>query len=523
MKKLKFIMIIVSVLFFYSCQTVDQISTFNDLSELEQDDELQIITIDSTVYYADSFTYTDSTIKIIGTKNLRNEESNFIGELNFSDIAYIQAEGVSTWKTLGFIAATGVIVFNGVSYLDSRATLSPNLEIYYPHGGGYGSCPFIYSWNGTEFQLEGEAFGIALGKALETETHIVLPNLNSSNNKYKIKLTNERPETHFFNNICITAAEVGKDVIVYSDNKNKLQPVTKLRKIYDASDLKNTNLTKQLLNEDNLYWESDLSTANSDQNFEDQLFVNLKNISADADSISLMVSAINTDISSSVFQYLHTLLGDELANFTKAAETDKGLISILKETLNRSALKIDIWDGEKWQYNDLIYPEANFVKFNKLVRLPVVIHNGAMQIRLRCLTDVWKIDAIHFDDSPRKELTIFPVEITSFTTNSKGTLEEIKEKDDLYVKLLPGEEIELEFNSVKVSQNKKVVYTVTVGGYLYEWIIDKSLAVGEGLENLDTSTPRIELVKTLLRNMDAFLPIIYDNWKSSKQNVVLKN
>jgi len=523
MKKLKFITIIVSVLFFYSCQTVDQVTTFNDLSELEQDDELQIVTTDSVVYYTDSFSYTDSTINIIGKRSSGDEESNFIGELNFRDIAYIQVEEVSTWRTLGFIAATGIIVFNGVSYLGSSATLSPSLKVYYPRGGGYGSCPFIYSWDGKEFQLEGEAFGIAFGKALETETQIVLPNLKSMDNKYKIKLTNERPETHFFNNVKITAAEVGKDVTVYSDNKNKLQPVTKLRRINSASDLKNKHLTVQLLNEDDLYWQSDLSTANSDQNFEDQLFITLKNVNDEVDSLSLMVSAINTDISSSVFQYLHTLLGDELANFTKAAETDEEMINILKGTLNRSALKIDIWNGERWQYNDIIYPEANFVKFHKLVRLPIINFNGEMQIRLRCLTDVWKIDAIKFDDSPQRELTVLPVEITNFSTNTKGNLESIKEKDNSYIKLLPGEEMQLEFRGVKTSPDKKIVYTITVGGYLYEWIIDNSKVAGKSLESIDASTPRIELVKTLLKNMDTFLPIVYDNWKSSKQKLALKN
>ncbi len=521
MKKTKFISMIMIVILFYSCQTVDQISTFNDLSELDSDSELQIVTTDTTIYIADSYTFTDSTITIKGKKTLGGEETNFSGELNFSDIAYIQTSGTSTWKTLGFIVASGIIILNGAQYIGSSGVLTPYIKVSYPHGNG--SCPFIYSWDGNKYNLEGEAFGIALGKALETETQIVLPNLKSTDNKYRIKLTNERPETHFFNNVNITAAIVDKDVSVYSDNENNLQPVTKQKKIYKASDLKENNLTNLLLNEDNLYWESDLSTANTDQKFEDKIFINLKNTNDNADSISLIVSAINTDISSSVFQYLHTLLGNELANFTKAAETDDELIGILKETLYKSALKIDIWDGEKWRYNNLIYPEANFVKFNKLVRLPVINHDSIMRIRLRCMTDVWKIDAIHFDDSPKKELTIIPIEITNFSTNSKGSLRRIKEKDNLYVKLLPGDKMELEFNGVKPYQNKKVVYTVTVGGYLYEWIIDKSLVADEGLENIDGSTPKIEFVKVLLKNMDSFLPIIYDNWKLTKQNLALKN
>lgn len=522
MKKLVFISIIISVLFLCNCQSSKQIRAFGGLSSLKND-YLQIVMIDTTIYNVNNFTYNDTTITIVGKKNKNGLKTNFKGKLEFSKIAYIQTQEGNFFQSLGFVAATSAIVLSGASNLGSTSEIHPTLKIIYPkRPGGGGSCPFIYSWDGEQFQIEGEAFGTALGKALETETCIVLPQLQSSDNKFQIKLTNERPETHFFNNINIAAIEVDKDVTVYCDNKNKLQSVVVHKKINGASDFNNKDLSAQLLNEDDLYWESDLSTANSNQNFEDQIFVELRNI-GEVDSISLVVSAINTDISSTVFKYLHTLLGNELANFTRAAETDEELINILKETLIRSALKIDLWDGEKWQYTDLIFPEANYVKFKKLVRLPVVNHGDKLRIRLRCLTDVWKLDAIHFDDSIPRKVKTYQAEILNFNSNTLGNIDDIKEKDDLYIKLLPGQEIELEFRKVETTQNKNIFYATNVGGYLYEWVIDESLSVGEGIENLDTSTPKIKLVKGLMKNMNTFLPIIYENWKLSKRNFALKN
>ncbi len=64
------------------------------------------------------------------------------------------------------------------------------------------------------------------------------------------------------------------------------------------------------------------------------------------------------------------MLGDEFVNFTKALETDQEIIDLMKEALQRSSLKIDVWNGQEWKFIDLIYPEANRVKFRKLVRIP---------------------------------------------------------------------------------------------------------------------------------------------------------
>ena len=484
---------------------------------LEVGDNLKIVTVDTTIYDVKNFTFTDSSINIEGKRNKNDQETDFNGELEFGEIAYMQSQEAKVFQTLVFATLTSAIIISGTLNSWGDEGITPTIKF---QSGG--SCPYVYSWNGDKYILEGEAFGTALGKGLETETCITLPKLKPFDNKLKIKLTNERPETHFFNTISLVAAEVDKDVTVYSDNKNILQTLVKSKKINGASDLNDNDLRTQLLNEDNLYWESDLSSANNDHDFEDQLFIDLKDV-GDVDSISLVVAAINTEISSSVFKYLYMLLGDEFANFTRAAETDDELITILKETLTRSALKFDIWDGEKWKYTNQIYPEANFVKFNKLVRLPIMLHDGQMRIRLRCLTDVWKIDALHFDDSIPRKIKTHKAEILSFQSNTLGNIDDIKTKDDRYIKLLPGEEIVLEFNEIEPLENKKIVYSTNVGGYLYEWIIDESIVVGEGLEGLDTSTPKMKIVKSMMKNMDTFLPIIYEDWRISKHKIASNN
>ena len=513
---------IISILILNSCFSVKEILTFKDLAEAREDGEIQIVTGDTTVYYVDNFTFSDSSINIRGIKKKSDLQNEYNGSLDFNDIAHIQSVNSNTLQNLAFLGANVLLISNGVSIISDPSTIEAVIEIVYPGGsGGGGSCPYIYSWNGSNYNLEGEAFGTALGKALETETSIVLQNLVTSNNRLKIKLTNERPETHFFNNIQLLAVETDKSVTVYSDNNNYLCSVKKHKKILKAIDRNKTEVTDLFVDDDDNYWKSDLSSATPELNFEDQVVVELENVDQ-VDSLSLVVSAINSEISSVVFGYLQKLLGDEFANFTRAAETDPEIIEILNKTLYRSSLKIDIWNGIAWEYADLVYPEANKVEFKKLIRLPVIKNeNDIMKIRLRCLSDVWKIDALSFDDSPINKLNMHHPILLYYRSDAQNDLNYITKKDDLYTKLLPGQSIYLEYEIVKAPSNKKITYAITSGGYLYEWIIDNSLIIGEGLKNLNVSTPKIILTKEILKNIDSILPIIYSDWKNIKNNFVV--
>jgi hypothetical protein len=500
-----------------SCYSVKEISTFKNLADARARGEIQIVTIDTTVYYVDNFTYSDSSINIKGIKKKSDLQSDYNGNLEFKDIVYIQSVNSNTLQNLAFLGINVFLIANGVSMLSDPAEVEAIVK--FPSGGG--SCPYIYSWNGNNYNLEGESFGTAFGKALETETSIIMRNLTPSDNKIKVKLSNERPETHFFNNIQLVAVQTNKDETVYADNRNSLCSVKKHKKIFKAMDRNKTEVTDLLMNDDNTYWKSDLSSAVPSLNFEDQLIIELNDIDQE-DSLSLVVSAINSEISSVVFSYLQKLLGDEFINFTRAAETDPEIIEILNKTLYRSSLKIDVWTGTAWEYADFVYPEANKVEFNKLVRLPVIKNdNDVMKIRLRCLSDVWKIDALHFDDSPINKLIMHQPKLLYYRSDVQNDLNYITKKDDLYTKLLPGQSIELEYEVVQAPSDKKITYAITSGGYLYEWIIDNSLINSDGIKNLNVFTPKIKLVKEMLKNIDSILPIIYSDWRDIKNKLVV--
>lgn len=516
MKSILKILIVVLALMNNKCASVKEVQTFNDLSEAHQNKDLQIITKDSAVYYVNSFAYTDSTIFISGKKVKNEIGTDFDGPLSFKDIVYMQSSDQSIINILLIAGITGYIVYKGSGLLTSESGIEPNVKITYPTGGASPSCPYIYCWDGKNYELQGEAFGTALGRALEFETSIILKNYNLSENTVNIKITNERPETHFFNSIEVVGIETASNNTVYSDNRNSFFSVKNHKNIFKAEDVNKTDITDLLLDNDNKHWISNLSSALASRNFEDVLFIELEDVN-EIDSLSLIVTALNTEISNVLFKYLDNLLGEEFINFTKAAETDPEIIEILKNMLERSALKVDIWDGRDWKNIGLLYPEASSVEFSKLIRVPVVYNNdGRIRIRLRCLTDVWQIEAVKYDDLAKDSYILHDIKLLDVKSNTHDQISHIFRKDDLYTKLLPGQYIEMIYEQIKVPSQRKITYAVRCQGYLYEWIIDNSSDNSYLYNNLRVDTPKLYLVKKILSDFDNILPLIYSDWKRSR-------
>jgi len=502
-----------------SCVSTNTITRRSQIGDPRSTGILEVNMLDSSKYLLSNYTLGDSAISGSGQYINSSRIDYFSGEIELSKILSINAQNTSFIKS--FISAgvlCVVVPYVLATLVEPRGTTITQTTKRVVPPPNNGSCPYLYSFNGSEYVLEGEAFGTALGKALESESCVVLTELKPIDDKLKIKITNERPETHFINNVQLIAVESDKDGIVYSNNHNELISVRNHKKIQKSTE-NGKDITNLITDRDNKYWVSDLSTANSSSGFEDKITLQIDNINL-ADSITLIVSAINTNISAVLFEYLNKTLGDEFPSFANAIETDPEMIGILKETLFKSALKIDIWDGSNWNYTDVLFPEANQVRFNKALRLPVPKNsNGEMKIRLRCMTDVWKIDEISYDDSAPGKLKISYPELTKYHAVAQNLTDAstIQKKDNQYLKLLPGDFTELEYKPITPNPDKKVTYALKAGGYLYEWIVDSNTNISLSNRNLNTETPKMKFLKNILKNNDLILPIIYDNWRKVRK------
>jgi len=392
---------------------------------------------------------------------------------------------------------------------------NPTVELVYPPGGG--SCPYIYSWQGDRYVLDGEAFGIALGKAREMTTSTVLSEPNSTEQNLKVRISNERPETHFFNTIALQAVEIDQKAEVVADNDQDLWPVYTSKKPLAALDNTGKNILSRISDKDNLYWESNLDLPTLYSDFEDIIELTF-NRPPESLQGSIIIRAINTYFGNLVFEKLFEFLGDQSLSFMSAVENDQEVIQLLHEWTIESSLKVSVWNGSSWLPCGILYPEANVTPFSRLVRINIPPGLGnTVKLRLNALADVWKIDAVNLDWTEVKQLDKKMVPLLSVDGQlSENQIELITEKDDQYAILLPSQNIDLTYAKQRAPAGKKLCYTLDVGGYLYEWFPQKnSTSLFAGFGDI-INNDRIGFVKYLLKHKHLLLPPLYAEWLRNK-------
>jgi hypothetical protein len=61
------------------------------------------------------------------------------------------------------------------------------------------SCPFVYSWDGSQFVFDAEPYGGAITHGLEKDDYSQLEHLREQDGLYRLRMTNEVDETQFTN------------------------------------------------------------------------------------------------------------------------------------------------------------------------------------------------------------------------------------------------------------------------------------------------------------------------------------
>ena len=514
----RLIISVVIALIFSGCSSTKNIKYRSELWSPGETGTITVLTKDSTLYSLTIYSLSDSLLSGAGESKQYGLRKPFSGEIRLSDIQYIHSEEYSVLKTLVALGAVGIFSSTAISNIkgDNGLSITEQLSTYTPSGGG-SSCPYIYSWNGERYILEGEAFGIAFGSALELNTACALPSLSDAHSDLKIRLSNERPETHYFNAIQLVGIETDKNTSIFLDNTDNAWPVFESIPPVQATDRFGKDIRSSICSIDKTYWESSAVQDQYESDFQDIIEVDFVR-PVERTEGSILITAINTEFSQVVFKNVFEFLGDQKLAFMQAAEHDSEMVKSLRCWINESSLKATVWNGKEWQPVGAIHPQATAVPFSKIIRLNTGgILVDTIKIRFSSLADVWKIDAVQIDWTPAKPLgkTIVPL-ISALGPKEKDVSEAIASVDSKYSVLLPPEKIELIYRSLSPSPGKKMAYVLNTQGYLYEWFPAQP-SQKSNLSNISIpASQRINYLKNLLQNKSIFLPPIYAQWAQTK-------
>ena len=292
---------------------------------------------------------------------------------------------VSTGKTIGLTAA---IVGGAILAAVLIAAASE------PEPTTTQSCPFIYSWNGSEWVFDGEPYGGATTRGLERDDYAELEHLVAEDGEYRLRVTNEVPETQYTNHMELIVVDHAPGTRVVSDGRGGFHalraPVPPVR----AEDETGHDLTAWLSEEDHRIWEpAPEPTASGDRS---EIVLTFPR-PPDAGRATLVYRAGTGLWGSWMIKSMLLLHGDEVDEWYSTVDSDPAARSALHEWNLREelyTLKVQVERSGRWEDAGEILGGGPIVLESRTLPLDLAgADAGELRIRIRPPRGFWALDA----------------------------------------------------------------------------------------------------------------------------------
>ena len=502
------------------CATSHKIATHEELAGLTENRAMTVYAQDGKVYQLTHHVLADSVIQGSGTLSQGSGTAAFDGAIPLSEITAIKTNSRSVMKALVVVGVTAIFVaaVAGGTGEGHGLTAVENFVYHFPSGGTGSSCPYVYAWDGSQYRLQAEPFGVAWGRALELTTTHLLPAARAEHGVIRLRLSNERAETHYVNSVEAFEIPLGAAPAAVLDVGGRAWPLSRPLPPVSGHDKSGRDLLPQLARADGQMWECDASSLTAGSGYEDVLELAFVRPPHDTTG-SLVITGTNTTLSSAVYSDLCRIVGDQTAVLAHAVETDPELIAELREYTRDASLEARVWNGRTWDLAGAFTPEANAVSFTRALRFHVPADAGdTVRVRLRSMADVWKLDAVAAEWGDAHPLEMRRLKMLAAVGPSDEDMRDaLGAGDRRYAVLLPPDRVDLTFEAPGRKAGARVAYAVAGRGYLLEWdrpVSDESRAAPASWV---PEHQRIEFLKEVLRHRELALEPVYEEWRKSRE------
>lgn len=175
------------------------------------------------------------------------------------------------------------------------------------------SCPFVYSEDGTDINLEGEIYSGATATPVERDDYLKLKSITPVDNQYRIRITNEVKEIQNTNLAELLVYDHPRDAEILVDKYGEAHSVKDIRQPVSASNAYGRSLLTELSGVDNARYFSEIRN--------DNLLLDTINLSfekpADATRAKLVISAKNSMWLDYMFGRLSDMFGNRYDEWVK--------------------------------------------------------------------------------------------------------------------------------------------------------------------------------------------------------------
>ncbi len=327
------------------------------------------------------------------------------------------------------------------------------------------SCPFVYAYDGDDFEFSGEIFSGATQPGLERDDYMILPHAASFEGAYSIKLTNEVHEIQSVNLASLLLVDHPRDLSVLIDKNGKVQTFRKPDCPVTAENSAGENILADIEKKDSLNYSGNVQDK-SESGVEAVIMKFLK--PHNCESAKLVVRAKNSFWLDVLFTKFHLLFGERYRSV--AAKQEAAPASKLNKNLLDQKIPLSVYVEKegKWQFSGYFNIAGPMAMRDDILPIDLSgINSDTVKIKLETGFLFWEIDYAGMDFS--KTESIYQSELTvSNALDKTGT--DVKSiilaKDRNYLLLKEvGDEVILNFTEPAMQNTTRSVFLHTSGYY----------------------------------------------------------
>lgn len=299
------------------------------------------------------------------------------------------------------------------------------------------SCPFVYSWDGTQYVFDGEPYGGAITRGLERDDYSHLEHLRAdSKRNYRLMVTNEVNETQYTNSMELMVIDHRPGARIEMDEWGRPHDVTTALAPASARDQDGKDLVAWLSAVDGKIWEP-LPSINPVSGVRQEIVLSYPKPRG-AKRASLVAHAGTGMWGSHMIRELLQLRGGEVSSWYNVIDTDRGALDALRAwnvAQELYVLKLDVDEGGAWNTRGLLPGGGPFLTETRVVPLDISAVTGdSLRLRIRPPSGFWAMNSfeIAYDevDQPLAITNVVPA--TARTSDDRDVLGDLRTADDRY-------------------------------------------------------------------------------------------
>jgi len=296
------------------------------------------------------------------------------------------------------------------------------------------SCPFVYSWDGTQFVFDAEPYGGAITRGLEKDDYSQLEHLREQDGLYRLRITNEVDETQFTNLTELWVVDHPSGTRVVPDIQGKLHTLAVPQAPLSARDNAGHDLLPWLRATDHLIWEP---PAVPNGKLQGDIVMTFPK-PAGATQVKLVANAATGLWGSYMIKKMVELRGREVgAWYTLMDESQAARDALFTWEVREEvyALKIYVEEPTGWVVRGILPGTGPFISKDRIVPLDVSrVQGDQLRIRIHPPAGFWALNSFGVDYTPDLPVSVKKLEpATAQDLQGKDVLPDLVANDDRYL------------------------------------------------------------------------------------------